>query len=127
MISDISDYLEDQGIGTVGQDIFDNYLPDTGETPALAVIDTGGMEPDIDLPHKEKTFQVFIRADTYANADTKLQTVRTALHQLMNQTLGSTYFYFIYAMQEGGPITISQDSSGRGLVEMSINFRTRTR
>lgn len=125
-ISDISDYLEDQALGTVGTDIFDTYLPDA-VVPSMAVIDTGGQAPDIYLPVDEPTFQVYIRALTYAAGFAKLEQVKDALHNIYNQTIGSTNFMYIQALSNGGSIGQSRDAEGRGFFEFSINFKARIR
>ena len=64
LINDVADYLEDQGIGTVATDIFCGYLPDgpSDAVDCIAVLDTGGSEPDKYLPTKEPTFQGFSRS-----------------------------------------------------------------
>jgi hypothetical protein len=124
LIKDIADYLEDKSIGTVGTDLFVGYLPPTPAS-AMAVIDTGGTTPDPYIPHKSPTFQVLIRSDTFTAGKTKLDSVRTELHQLDNVTLQTdqTFVYYILAISEGGHI--GRDESGRDL--FSINFKTLTR
>lgn len=130
LISDLTDYLEDQGIGTIGTDLFDNYLPDNG-TNGVAVIDTGGPEQDHHIPTGQYTFQIYIRHRTYALAKASLDSVRTALHQVVDTTIGSTHFMYIMAASGGG---LTYDGRGdnnnkqsRGLIEMSINFQCLTR
>lgn len=124
LISDIADYLATQGLGTVATDIFESYLPDSVDS-AIGVFDTGGLKPDTYLPTKEPTFQILIRAVTYTAGKSKLDSVRSALHRVANQTIGSTYFYFIHAISEGGHL--GRNPETRGLDEFSINFRARTR
>lgn len=122
MIDDIATLLQSLYIGTVGTNIFKSYLPD-GDGTRLAVLDTGGTEPDAYLPTREPTFQVFIRADTYPAGQAKLDQVRWALHQQKNIQTGSTYFYFILAQSEGGHLGVNE----RGQHEFSVNFHCRTR
>lgn len=124
LISDIADYLATQGLGTVGTDIFFSYLPDAGDN-ILAVLDTGGVQPDIYIPTKDPTFQIFIRSSTYSAGRTKMDSVRTALHNKYNTTIGSYYFYFIQANSEGGHLGRNPDT--RGLDEFSMNFHAHTR
>lgn len=121
---EIAEYLEDCGVGTVGTDMFAGYLPDNANS-AIGVFDTGGMKPDTYIPTKEPTFQVLIRSSSYSAGWTKLASVRSYLHQKENATLidGGTYFYFIFAMAEGGAL----GKNARGLHEFSINFQARTR
>lgn len=117
IISDLAQYLEDQGVGTQGTDIFVGYLPDEVNT-GLCVIDTGGTPQDPDLPHRTKTFQVFIRGANYTDGQALVDSVRDTLHQLTNTTIGSFYFYYILALSDGGHI----GQNDRGLDEFSINF-----
>lgn len=124
LISEVAAYLQTQGIGTLNTDLFYAYLPGDIDD-GIAVIDTGGMLPDEDLPTKEPTFQVLIRSSSYAAGKAKMDLVRSALHQVKNSILGTgtIYFYFILAMAEGGHIGRNES----GLDEFSINFRARTR
>lgn len=123
LIDDVASYLQTEGLGTVGTNIFKSYLPETSTGTILAVLDTGGTEPDRYLPTYEPTFQVYIMAENYSDGKAKLDAVRTALHQQANVTLGSTYFYFIMAISEGGHIGRNEN----GKDEFSINFQCRTR
>lgn len=122
LIDDIATHLQTEGVGTVGTDIFKAYMP---PSPAsiMAVLDTGGTKPDIYVPTKHPTFQVFIRNATYSAGKTILDSVRTALHQVQNETIGSTYFYYIHAISEGGHLGRNE----AGFDEFSINFTARTR
>lgn len=122
MISDIAAYLETNSVGTQGTDLFLGYLP-ADLAAGVVVLDTGGMQPEPYLPTKEPTFQVFVRAATYAAGKSKLDTVRGLLHQLKNTTLGSTYFYFILALSEGGHL--GRDEAGRDTFSMNFHCRTR--
>jgi len=124
VISDVATFLAAEGLGTEGTDIFHSYLPDSVNS-CIAVIDTGGLQPDHYLPTKEPTFQVFIRSTTYSAGKSKLDSVRSALHQKKNVNLvsGQTYFYFILALSEGGHL----GRNPNGQDEFSINFQARTR
>lgn len=124
LISDIASYLEENEVGTVGTTIFKGYLPEKDGT-TIAVMNTGGLAPDIYLPTKEPTFQVFIRSASYETGLAILDSVRDLLHQQNNIQLVSNgiYFYFIFAISEGGHL--GRDEAGRDL--FSMNFRARTR
>ena len=124
LISEVAQYLDDQGIGTEGTDIFHSYLPDSVDA-AIAVLDTGGVQPDRYLPTKEPTFQIFVRSTSYNLGKATIDSIRTALHKKVNLNLvsGGIYFYFIFALSEGGHI----GRNGRGLDEFSMNFQARTR
>lgn len=122
LIDDIAQYLQTAGIGTVGTNIFKSFMPDTVDT-GLAVLDTGGVMPDPDLPTKKPTIQIFIRGASYPLGKAKLEAVRAALHQLANTQVGDTYIYYCLAQSEGGHIGRNE----RGLDEFSINFVLLTR
>lgn len=123
LLEELATLLQSAGIGTIASDLFISYLP-ADITPCVAIIDTGGMVPDIDLPTKEPTFQVFIRSTSYEAGKAKLDAVRSALHQKRNSTLaGGTYYYYIYALAEGGHI--GRNEAGHD--EFSINFKILTR
>jgi len=124
VIDDVAQYLDDEGIGTLGTDIFKSYAPDNVDA-MVCVLDTGGPKPDKDIPTKSPTFQVFIRAASYSAGRAKLDSIRALLHRNFNSELvaGQTYFYYILAISEGGHIGRNE----RGLDEFSINFQCLTR
>lgn len=122
LIDDIAQYLVDNGVGTIGTNIFKSYMPDTIDT-GLAVLDTGGVQPDKELPTKSPTFQVFVRGADYITGRGLLDSVRSVLHQTVNTTIGNTFFYYIQAQSEGGHIGRNE----RGIDEFSINFVCLTR
>lgn len=123
-IEQIATYLQSQSIGTIASDLFIGNMPDTPNN-CVAVINTGGLEPSIDIPDKTPTFQVLIRNTDYEAGELKLAAVRTALHQFMNDYLvaNQTYVYYIYLSSEGGHI--GKDVNGRD--EWSVNFHCKTR
>jgi hypothetical protein len=122
LVDDVAQYLQTAGLGTIGSDLFESYMPDTVDT-GICVLDTGGPAPDADLPTHSPTFQVFIRGSNYITGRAKLDLVRSTLHQLANTQIGNTYFYYILAQSEGGHIGRNE----RGLDEFSINFLCLTR
>lgn len=123
LIDDIADYLEDLEIGIVGTTIFKSYMPPTPDN-CIAVLDTGGVEPDHDLPTKHPTFQVLVRSTDYATGKALLDSIRAGLHQAKGELIsGQTFFYYVFALSEGGHI----GRNDRGLDEFSINFECLTR
>lgn len=122
VISDIATYLQTNSIGTLGTDLFYGFLP-ADVTGAVAVLDGGGSQPDEYIPTKEPTFQIFLQDVDYDTGKATLDTIRALLHQVANTTIGSTYFYFILAVSEGGHLGRNKE----GLDEFSMNFHCRTR
>lgn len=122
ILNDLATYLQTAGIGTLGTNLFESFMPGTPDN-AVGIYATGGPAPDPDLPTHSPTFQVIVRASDYPSGEAKLASVRSALHQVANQLIGSTYFYYILANSEGGHIGRNE----RGLDEFSINFLCKTR
>lgn len=122
VVSEIAEYLEDQGIGTVGENIFYSVLPDDIDQDfELAVIDRPGQAPspyikDIHRPQ----FQILLRAKDYDTGKSVVDQIREALHMTVNQYLipGGIYFRKILAIQEVGHLGLND--AGRD--EFSINF-----
>ena len=124
-IDDIADFLEDEGIGTVGTNLFIGRKIDSDDTSLpnniVVLYETGGVAPSIDIPTKNPTFQVYVRNTDYALGRAKIEAVRTALHQTYGDTIGSTSFMYIVAQSEPGYIGRDEpDTNGRE--EFSINF-----
>jgi hypothetical protein len=123
LIEQIATYLQnDLSLGTIATDIFIGFLPETPDT-CIAVLDTGGVTPNVYVPTKSPTFQVLVRATNYDNGKTVLDSVR-GLHRLFGQLVsGQDYFLKLHAISEGGHI--GRDEQGRDL--FSINFVNETR
>ena len=126
LIEEVAQYLHNQSVGQLATSLFYSYLPETDSGDfTLTVLDTGGIQPDPDIPTKSPTFQIFITAKDYVTGKAKLDAVRAALHQVKNTQLipAGIYFYFILANAEGGHL--GRNNAGRD--EFSINFHARTR
>lgn len=125
IIKDVVDYLEDQTRGTVGTDIFASVKPESAPDECIIVYETGGVEPDPDIPLADPTFQVYVRNSDYASGKAVVDNIVDDLHQWRGGTLvtGGNHFYFILLMGEPGHI--GRDDQGRQ--EWTANFRTRIR
>lgn len=115
----IATYLQTEDIGTLGTTLFYAFLPDNNSECVL-VRDTGGPAPEQDYPLDNKTFQIFIRSNTYEAGDTTLQNVKSTLERIYNTTLvaGQSKFLSIHAQSSGGHI--GRNEAGQD--EFSINF-----
>lgn len=131
IVDEIAEYLEDQGVGTVGDDIFVGAQP-TDPILCTIVKDTGGLPPDKYVPIKNPTCQIIARATTYLAAKNLVQASYDALVKKENFNLpnsdgsdddGGTYIYWIEALQE--PAEIGRDKNDNW--EFSCNFRLITR
>lgn len=122
LVDDVATYLAANGIGSVATSIFKSYKPDNPDAQVV-VLDTGGPAPDPYIPTKNPTFQVYVRGTSFMAARAKIDAVVALLHRAANFTSGSTYFYFILALQEPGHIGV--DDFGRD--EFSVNFQCKVR
>jgi hypothetical protein len=122
--SEVAEYLEDSSIGTVGTNIFVDSLPEEDGT-IVAVYNTGGSSPDIDLPIPAPSFQVLVRDETPSVAYAKIKSIVDLLEHTYNSTLvsGGNYYYSINL--RGEIQNIGQDERNRK--EYTVNFSCRVR
>ena len=121
---EVAEYLEDNGIGTVGTDIFVDMLPDLAND-AIMVYSTGGQVPDIDLPIGSPNFEVLVRSDSAATAHTKITSIVDLLHQQYNTVLVTDGNHYYSILLLGEINALGRDEKGR--IEYSVNFNCKVR
>jgi len=121
---EVAEYLEDNSIGTVGVDIFVDFLPDD-DNNVIAIYNTGGETPDIDIPVGNPTFEVLVRNESTATAYSKITSIVNLLHQKYNLELIADGNYYYYILLTGEINLLGKDEKQRS--EYSANFRTQTR
>jgi hypothetical protein len=117
MLSDIGTYLQSQGIGTLGADLFLGLMPDQPDN-CIALFEYAGSPPDLHWNGEYPGLQVRVRDKSYAAARTKIGEAMTALHGLHEQTLSGTRYLLIKA--RGSPEILKRDNNNR--VELFVNF-----
>jgi hypothetical protein len=117
MLSDIGNYLQAQGIGTLGTNIFLGLMPDEPDN-CIALFEYAGSPPDLHWNGEYPGLQVRVRNKSYAAARTKIGEAMTALHGLHEQTLSGTRYLLIKA--RGSPEILKRDNNNR--VELFVNF-----
>lgn len=122
MLDDLAAYMASHGIGTVGTDLFKSYMP-TDPVTNVTIYETGGPQPNKELPIKKPTFQVTVRSASYSTGRARLAAVRALFQGINSTTIGSTFFFYIEAISEGGHL--GRDDNGADL--FSINFLCETR
>ncbi len=124
LIDDVATYLQANSIGTLGTNLFEGYMPPNPDA-SVAVIETAGLKPDIDLPLRDPSFQILIRSTEYDLGRAVADSIRVLLHNKYNLQLVASgiYFYRINLVTEGGLLGL--DENGRNL--FSLNFQCRTR
>lgn len=122
-LSQLADYLQAQGVGTPGTDIFVGKQPATPDN-CITLVGVYGGTPNVTIPDLMfPRFQVIVRNTDFEVGSTKLRAVRTALHDMIAMSLTNFFVYYIHADQEGFPI--GEDDKGRA--EFSINFAAEIR
>jgi hypothetical protein len=125
LAEDIMTYVAGNTSLVIGTDLFAGDMHDGPDAEHAAVVlrDSGGFEPDpTNQDISEDTFQVFVRGQKggYREAYAQAEALFALLHKLTNETIGTTRYVFIFAMQR--PIYLGMDDNQRP--EFSINFRT---
>jgi hypothetical protein len=117
MLSDIGNYLQAQGIGTLGADLFLGLMPDQPDN-CIALFEYAGSPPDLHWNGEYPGLQVRVRNKSYADARTKIGEVMEKLHGLHEQTLSGTRYLLIKA--RGSPEVLKRDNNNR--IELFVNF-----
>ena len=109
LLDDIADYLETQGIGTVGVDIFKGEMSDEPSN-CVAIERYAGKPPDT-LGYEYPGLQVRVRNTSRPDAEAKIKSIESLLHCLSNITLNGTRYLSLFAQQ--GPVPLGRDESNR--------------
>jgi hypothetical protein len=87
LIDQLAAYLEDQGEGTVGTDLFKISRPPS-PVACVSLHATGGYPPDRYVSREHPTLMLFARAATPDGALRKAYSLHRALHGKQNVDLG---------------------------------------
>jgi hypothetical protein len=117
MLSDISTYLKNQGVGTPGTDMFLGLMPDQPDN-CIALFEYAGSPPDLHWNGEYPGLQVRVRNISYAAGRAKIGEVAKKLHGLHEQNLSGTRYLLIKA--RGSPEVLKRDGSNR--TEWFVNF-----
>jgi hypothetical protein len=117
MLNEIGTYLQTQGIGTLGADIFLGLMPDQPDN-CIALFEYAGSPPDLHWNGEYPGLQIRVRNTSYAAARSEIGKVIEKLHGLCEQTLSDTRYLLIKA--RGSPEVLKRDASNR--VELFVNF-----
>lgn len=128
MLTAIAKHLASKGIVTwtetgIGADVFIETMPDTPNN-AVALMSTGGDEPNVRHPFDTRNFQVLIRGGADPRPPyAKTLEIYSELQGLAGTTLdGGLYVVAIGAVQ-AGPIRVGPDQNNRH--RYSLNFWAR--
>lgn len=117
MLSDIGTYLQSQGVGSLGADLFLGFMPDQPDN-CIVLFEYAGSPPDLHWNGEYPGLQVRVRNKSYAAARTKIEDAMKKLHGLHEQMLSGTRYLLIKA--RGSPEVLKRDANNR--VELFVNF-----
>jgi len=117
VLKEIGTYLQSQGIGTLGADLFLGLMPDQPDN-CIALFEYAGSPPDLHWNGEYPGLQVRVRNKSYAAARAKIVEVAKKLHGLHEQTLSGTRYLLVKA--RGSPEVLKRDANNR--VELFVNF-----
>lgn len=97
---DVAAFLQSDGVGTQGTDLFVNFMPDSpdecvGVYTLPGESESGDFFGNNTLPtFEELELQIIIRAGArdYPTASAKVQAIRASLNKIANETVNGTYY-----------------------------------
>lgn len=121
--ADIADFLETEGVGTVGTDIYIGQVPDTPSSAeaCIGVFDTGAIFINPKWQRDEMTIQILVRGPErdYETGYATAKTVQDTLLGIDPQTInGRSYVLFVML---GGINSLGADQRDRS--RFSLNFK----
>lgn len=121
---DIATYLQTNGFGFIGTDIYYGFLSDEPDH-AICIYDTSGRPTEL---HgiKQPNFQIVVRDASYTTASTTIESIETLLQYLTNTTINGTFYLNINNLQ--APFSTGWDKEGaEGRVTLVQNYLTQKR
>ena len=103
MLKEIGTYLQSQGIGTLGTNLFLGLMPDEPDN-CIALFEYAGSPPDLHWNGEYPGLQVRVRGTSYEAARSKIGDIVKKLHGLYEQILSD----------EGEPEGISDEGEDNG-------------
>jgi len=116
---EVAYYLQNQGLGTVGQNIFVSFIPDSPDS-LICVIDSGGYPSDVYAPIDNPTIQIRVRDVNYPACHDKAWTIYDLFNRNIEYYLGSLRILYSYVMQT--PVYIGRDTKQREEFSLNIYF-----
>ena len=116
---EIADYLELEGVGTVGTDIFIGDLP-KDPANAISMVSAPSEEQERYYDVRYMTIDFWVRNKKTDLANSKAQEIFDTLHLGQNYDLTSYRVYYSHAISNIEDL--DKDSIGRKLYKLSIRF-----
>ena len=117
MLNEIGTYLQSQGTGTLGTDLFLGLMPDQPDN-CTALFEYAGSPPDLHWPGEYPGLQVRVRNKSYGAGREKIGKIMGLLHGLHESELSGTRYLLVKA--RGSPEVLKRDNNNR--IEWFVNF-----
>ncbi len=127
LLEQVTAYLQTEGVGTVGTDLFWNLMPD--QPDAVTVVrEYGGLAPVVthdDAVYERPRIQITCRAQTYAEARAQAERCWDALRRVRNRTIAGTRYLAITPL---GPVfPIRRDDDQREFIGLNAEVQKERR
>lgn len=124
LLENLGQYLQNNGIGTQGTDIFRRNMP-AGVDNCIMINDGGGLEPDIYLPLSDPVIDIIVRNKDGDLGKSKIESIKSILHQKLNLTLESGGVDVMICNCVTEPFHLGTDDNERHLFTASFHFKIR--
>lgn len=119
LLDSIAEYLEDEGIGTMGTDIFKGELPyDVDDCISLQF--SPSPNPNKAIPYYDQTVDIWARYKYFDTGRDQLQAIMDLLHQKESYDINSYHVYLSFAL--GLIDDLGRDVERRHLFKLSLSF-----
>lgn len=119
LITDVADFLQQRGLGTVGTDIFIGELPQD-VTAGFFLVNAPSPAPHQYLDTEYNVIDFWYRTPYTETGLQKMEQIKQTLHRRENYQLQNWYIYFSEAL--GSISDVDRDREGGKLLRVSIQF-----
>lgn len=123
-IEEVAEYLEDQEIGTRGDDLFIEGFYGEGHNQVM-IDHTGGVEPDRYIPIAYPTVQVSVRNESYNGAQSIIYEIFNLFHKKHEYRLVDDGLSIQMSMALSEPAHILHDDQDRHIFSCNFVFYVR--
>jgi len=118
----LADYLESQGFGTVGVNIFAERLPENPDK-AIAVVRYSGRAPVMILSKniviEQPSIRVLVRMPSFIESESLIYQIRDLITRLRNTNLDNLYILGILPL--GSPAILERDGKDRVIMFCNLD------
>lgn len=118
LLNDIATYLQANGVGTIGTDIFLGQLPANPDN-VTAIFEYAGEPPDLHWNGEYPGLQVLVRNKSYEAGRQKIEQAKNILHGVSETVINNHRYLLIRANQS--PAFLQRDENNRTI--FACNFR----